>query len=262
MSYFGYSNLSLRLNIALIVPQQYKIMIIKFAKLPTAVFLCLLLLFLSLGTWQANRATEKRIFLQQQAEAQVMDAIRLSATTLDNTDTLRYRRLSVSGHYETQQQFLIDNQISEGKAGYFVLTPFILQGENKAILVNRGWVAASPDRKQLPDISMPSELTVITGRANRFPSVGIKLDGADIPTNTTPSVVQVVNSERISQKLGYPVFSFQLELDNTQANGFKRDWRTTTLMPPEQHIIYSAQWFGLALTLTLLFIVYSVKKSS
>jgi surfeit locus 1 family protein len=242
--------------------KKYKNMTIKFAKLPTAVFLCLLVLLLSLGTWQANRATEKRAFLQQQTDAQAMEATRLSVTTLDNADSLRYRRLIVSGHYDTQRQFLVDNQISAGKAGYFVLTPFVLQGENKAILVNRGWLVANPDRKQLPDVSMPSELITITGRANRFPSVGIKLEGADIPTASTPSVVQVVNSERISQKLGYPVFSFQLELDSTQPNGFKRDWHTSTLMPPEQHIIYSAQWFGLALTLSVLFIVYSIKKSS
>ncbi len=235
---------------------------IKFAKLPTLVFLCLLSLLLSLGMWQTKRASEKRHFLQQQEQAQLMDVIRLSANTEDDAETLRYRKFEVAGRYDTQHQFLIDNQISEGKAGYFVLTPFLLQGENRAILVNRGWIALNQDRKRLPDVSMTAEAVVIRGRANHFPSVGIKLAGAEIPTDTNPSVVQVVDYQLLAKKLGYSLFSFQLELDKTQPNGFKREWHITTLMPPEQHIAYATQWFALALTLTVIFIVYSFKKSS
>jgi surfeit locus 1 family protein len=232
-----------------------------FAKIPTVAFLCLLPLLLSLGRWQTNRAEEKRAFLSQQQQAQAIESVQLSTAIEDNADSLRYKKLDVVGHYELTQQFLIDNQVSDGKVGYFVLTPFRLQGENKAILVNRGWVAANANRSQLPDVSMTSEPTVITGRANHFPSVGIKLAGAEIPTDTKPSVVQVVDSAVLAKKLGYPLFSFQLELDKTQPNGFKREWHTTTLMLPEQHTAYALQWFALAATLTVLFIGYSVKKS-
>ncbi len=235
---------------------------IKFAKLPALAFLCLLSLLLSLGMWQANRAIEKRTIIQQQETALLMPGTRLSTAFEDNAETSRYQKLEVAGHYDTQQQFLIDNQISEGKAGYFVLTPFILQGENKAILVNRGWLPLNQDRKNLPDVSMTAEPGVITGRANTFPSVGIKLEGAEIPTDTSPSVVQIVDTQVLAKKLGYSLFSFQLELDKTQPNGFKREWHTTTLMPPEQHTAYAMQWFALAFTLTVLFIVYSFKKSS
>lgn len=231
----------------------------KLTKLPTAVFLCLLVLLLSLGTWQWGRAQEKRDFLQQQQVAEIAGSVPLSA----RSDVVRYQKLSVTGHYDVARQFLIDNQISAGKAGYFVLTPFILQGENKAVLVNRGWVAANPVRTQLPDVTMTSDAVgLITGRANHFPSVGIKMAGAEIPTDTSPAVVQVVDSEVLAKKLGYPLFAMQLELDATQPQGFKRDWHTTTLMPPEQHIAYALQWFGLAATLTVLFFVYSFKKSS
>jgi surfeit locus 1 family protein len=233
----------------------------KFANLPTLAFVCVLPLLLSLGMWQLHRADEKREFLQQQAQGQVADISRLSVATEDNAERLRYKKLEVAGHYDAQYQFLIDNQISDGKVGYFVLTPFILQGENKAILVNRGWLAANPDRRQLPDVSMTSEASIITGRANNFPSVGIKIAGAEIPTDTSPAVVQVVDSQVLAQKSGYPLFSFQLELDKELPNGFKRDWHTSTLMQPEQHTAYAVQWFALAFTLTVLFSVYSFKKS-
>lgn len=235
---------------------------IKFEKLTTLVFLCLLSLLLSLGIWQTHRAKEKRDFLQQQARSQVTETLRLSVATEDNAEVLRYRKLEIAGHYDVAQQFLIDNQISEGKAGYFVLTPFILQSENKAILVNRGWIAANPDRSQLPNVSLIAEPMVIGGRANNFPSVGIKIAGAEIPTDSWPSVVQIVDSQIIAKKLGYPLFSFQLELNKELPYGFKREWHTSTIMPPEQHTAYAMQWFALAFTLTVLFIVYSFKKSS
>ena len=235
---------------------------IKLTKLlPTLIFLCLLSLLLSLGLWQLNRAQEKRVFLQQQQRAEVAEAMPLSIAVKD-AELSRYQKLTVSGHYDSAQQFLIDNQISEGKVGYFVLTPFVLQGENKALLVNRGWIAANPNRTVLPDVSMTAEPdTVITGRANHFPSVGIKMAGAEIPTDSSPSVVQIVDAQVLAKKLGYPLFSVQLELDKTQPHGFKRDWHTTTLMLPEQHTAYALQWFALAFTLTVLFIVYSFKKN-
>jgi surfeit locus 1 family protein len=128
--------------------------------------------------------------------------------------------------------------------------------------VNRGWLEANPDRSQLPDVSMTSEASIITGRANNFPSVGIKIAGAEIPTETSPAVVQIVDSQVLAKKSGYPLFSFQLELDKELPQGFKREWHTSTLMLPEQHTAYAVQWFALAFTLTVLFIVYSFKKSS
>ena len=235
---------------------------IKFEKGPTLAYLCLLPLLLALGIWQLGRSEEKSVFLkQQQLGSASAEIIELSARLENNVDALRYKKVRATGHYDPAHQFLIDNQISAGKAGYFVLTPFILAGETKAVLVNRGWVPLNKDRSVLPDVQMMQAPTVVAGRINRFPSVGIKLAGAEIPTDGWPSVAQVVDSEVLAKKLAYPLFPFQLELDKDQPAGFKRDWQTSAVMLPEQHIAYAFQWFALAITLTLLFIWYSFKKN-
>lgn len=225
-------------------------------------FFGVLALLLNLSVWQWHRADEKREFLAQQQKAGQQDNLQL-LDTIDNTaDTLRYRKVTVTGHYDTAQQFLVDNQVSGGKVGYFVLTPFKLQNSNKAVLVNRGWLIANQDRKVLPDVRLKITDTItITGRANHFPPVGIKLKGADIPTDTQPSVVQVVNSQVLANKLGYDVFDFQIELNPEQDYGFKRDWQAPTIMQPEQHIAYSLQWLGLAITWVVLFTVFRIKKN-
>jgi surfeit locus 1 family protein len=234
----------------------------KFEKAPTLVYLCLLPLLIALGIWQLGRSEEKRVFLEQQGqELASSEIIQLSKASEDNLDRLRYKKVQATGHYDQAHQFLIDNQISAGKAGYFVLTPFVLQGEAKAVLVNRGWVPLNQQRSNLPDLQIGSEQTQVTGRINQFPSVGIKLAGAEIPTEGWPSVVQVVDSSVLAKKLGYSIFPFQIELDKDQPEGFKREWQTTTMMLPEQHTAYAIQWFALALTLTILFIWYSFKKN-
>jgi len=233
---------------------------LRLQRTPTMVYLCLLPLLLALGSWQLGRSEEKRALIEQEQQRSAGEALHLPAAVGDDVDALRYRRVEMSGHYDSAHQFLLDNQISEGRAGYYVLTPFVLQGAEKAVLVNRGWVPLNPDRSILPDVHIKSLQTTITGRINHFPGVGIKLAGAEIPGDGWPSRVQVVDSEMLAKKLGYALLPFQVELDKASADGFKREWRTTTVMPPEQHIAYAAQWFGLALTLTILFFWYSFKK--
>jgi len=233
----------------------------KFEKAPTLAYLCLLPLLIALGTWQLGRSEEKRIFLEQQEQGSASSEIlQLSTTIEDNVDALRYKKVQATGHYDQAHQFLIDNQISDGKAGYFVLTPLLLQGQAKAVLINRGWIPLSKDRTILPDVLIKEKQTVVTGRINRFPAVGIKLAGAEIPTNNWPSVVQVVDSQVLAGKLAYPLFPFQIELDKDSPEGYKREWHTSTIMLPEQHTAYAIQWFALALTLTILFFWYSFKK--
>ena len=223
------------------------------------IYLLILSLLISLGFWQLNRAAEKRLFLQQQ-QKRIKSDLHLTSETEDNLKWLRYRNVIIEGHYETQQQFLIDNQIVKAKAGYFIMTPFILKGSTKAVLVNRGWLAANPDRSLLPDIALLDNQNQIIGRINNFPSVGLKLQGAEIPTEGWPSVVQVAESKVLAEKLGYDLFSFQVELDPMQPQGYHRQWLENIIMPPEKHIGYAVQWFGLAITLTFLFFWHSRKK--
>ena len=234
----------------------------RFKKAPTLAYLCLLPLLISLGFWQLGRSEEKRIILEKQEQGIASpEIIKLSGSGQYNIDELRYKKVRAVGHYDNEHQFLLDNQIKNGKAGYFVLTPFIFEEASEAILVNRGWVPLNQDRNILPEIMIKHQQAEIQGRINRFPGVGIKLAGAEIPTKGWPSIVQVLNNQILADKLGYKIFPFQIELDKALSEGYNREWQKTTIMLPEQHTAYAIQWFALAFTLTLLYLWYSYKKS-
>lgn len=230
---------------------------LKFSIFSISLFLFFIVLLISLGFWQLDRAEQKKELLIKQHLSAEKTVLKLAVDT--DLKTIRYRKTQLTGHYEPSRQYLIDNQIVNGRAGYFVLTPFIIAGMNKVVLVNRGWVALNKDRRVLPEVSVDSSNRTITGTVNNFPVVGIRLAGAEIPTEGWPSVVQVVDSQVLAKKLGYSLFPFQIELDKAMRAGYIREWKKNTIMPPEKHVAYAVQWFGLALTLTVLFIGFSRK---
>jgi surfeit locus 1 family protein len=232
----------------------------KYQRTPLIAYLCLLPILIALGVWQLNRAEEKRALLKLQEQRQSTETLFLSATIPDNSDALLYKPIQALGHYDGDHQYLLDNQVNKGRAGYFVLTPFRLKNESKAVLVNRGWLPLGKSRTDLPDIDVDSKEITVTGRINRFPSVGLKLAGAEIPENSWPALVQVIDTNVLAKQLTYPLFDFQVELDKQSTNGFTREWQAPHTMTPEKHIGYAVQWFLLAITLTVLFIKYGFKK--
>lgn len=232
----------------------------KFKRAPLIAYLCLLPILLALGIWQLNRAEEKRVLISLKEQRQSAEVLILSKTLPDTPEAYLYKPIQAIGHYDTDHQYLLDNQVNKGKAGYFVLTPFMLKNENKAVLVNRGWLPLGKSRSGLPDIPVDSREITLNGRINRFPTVGLKLAGAEIPTDSWPAIVQVVDTQVLAKQLGYPLFSFQVELDKQADDGFTREWHETLAMTPEKHIGYAVQWFLLALTLTVLFVKYGINK--
>ena len=228
-----------------------------FSGFSITLYLVLMLLLIWLGFWQLGRAEQKQVFLQEQVLATEQTKVKVTAE-LDITQ-LRYRQTEFTGHYDSEKQYLFDNQIMNGQVGYFVMIPFKVDGLNQWVLVNRGWVLLNKDRRILPDVAVSIEKQTISGRINRFPVMGMRLKGAEIPTKGWPSVLQLVDAKILSKKSGYELLPFQVELDKDVQEGYHRDWKRKSKMPPEKHIAYAVQWFGLALTLSVLFIGFSRK---
>lgn len=223
-------------------------------------YLLLVALLCNLGFWQLRRGAEKQNMLDAQQAALSAPALDLNGDVLIDAAKFRYRPASLRGHYDPAHQILLDNQILDGKAGYLVLTPFLPGNGQAAVLINRGWVSLGKSRDVAPDLAIAGQIETVQGRINRFPEPGIRLQGAEIPGDSWPVRVQVVDTGLLAEKLGYALADYQIELNPDQAEGYRREWKTAVAIPPEKHRAYAVQWFGLALALTVLFIWHSSRK--
>src|SRR5690606_36015676 len=140
---------------------------------PSLAVLMLLPGLCGLGVWQLGRAEQKRVLFAQFAAGSAQPAIPL-ATALAAEEAPRYRHVRLSGHYLPARQFLLDNMIVDGRAGYMVLTPFALD-EGGTILVNRGWVPLTGDRASLPAVDVAGTPRQLTGRLDYLPRPGLVL---------------------------------------------------------------------------------------
>ena len=199
--------------------------------------------FAALGRWQLARAEVNRAMVGQFDN---MAALAPLERPVADADAFRYRPMRLRGHYAAESQVLLDNMTSHGVAGYQVLTPFRVAGE-RLVLVNRGWVPASPDRSELPEVALNStDEVVVTGRVDALPRAALTL-GEPAPVRPGPIVVlSFPDFDAIEVALGTRIERFQLLLDPAAAEGFVREWD-----PPrdrsDRNIAYAVQWFGLAL---------------
>lgn len=241
-------------------------------------------LLLSLGLWQLNRAEEKRTMLDLAAVSAAAPArplIQYQDTLADAAQ--RYARVTITGVWKPKNQWLWDNRISEGKAGYEVLTPFeTLSG--LTVLVNRGWLPVGASRLELPDVSagfarqatqvlQASRETVgadtqpeaisIEGVITR-PSKGLASGPAIEPSTSWPKRVQYLDYAAFSAALGVDlvpalVQARPIDVPATEPWHLRGNWEPTETFGPSRHLGYAVQWFALLITLCFLYFWYALR---
>lgn len=222
------------------------------ATLFTAFFLPLLL---ALGSWQLDRAGQKRALFSDFAAGGV--PVALDATRHGLAELRRYAPVRATGNYLPDQQFLLDNMVAGGQAGYRVLTPLRLD-DGRAVIVDRGWVARDFSAAGPPPIPVGNELRTVSGRLDQVPRPGIALDTVMAPG--WPKVVQFPTLDELSVALELELVPGLLLLDAAAPDGYRRDWRPSDF-GPERHIGYAVQWFALAVTLVILYLAWSFRTS-
>jgi surfeit locus 1 family protein len=215
----------------------------------------------SLGRWQLHRADEKRALYD--AFAQGSRGTRGILTLEADTPALpRYQPVRATGSYDPGRQVLIDNiSNAEDQAGYYVITPFELAGGGW-VLVNRGWVPLGASRAARPSIPVVGNLRTIRGRADNLPSPGIKM-GVPAPLAPPyPVVAAYPTREDVARLLKESNWASVdvILLDAGEPDGYVRNWAPPGF-PPMRHIGYAVQWFGLALTLAVIYVVTNFRRT-
>ena len=218
----------------------------------TAAFLPILL---ALGSWQLDRAAQKRSVEDRLFDARAQLVRPTPAGAVGEQDHLSAVRLQ--GRFDAAHLVLVDNRTFGGRVGYEVFAPLAERGDGTAVLVGLGWVPAPPERSALPVVTLPAGLVSVTGlvdhRAGDVPTFG-----EDVETGW-PLRVQRLDVERIATLLDRPLAPWPVMADRGEA-GVQQHVFDPVRMPSTTHTGYAVQWFGLAAVLLAGWVIVGVRR--
>lgn len=194
--------------------------------------------FVNLGFWQLRRLDERRdlnALVTQRLEAEPVALDELEREVGQDVGGLEYRRVTVSGHYRSDDQLLTAPRSRDGQPGPVVLT--VLQRDaGSPVLIERGWVPFNRDVVTAP---APPGGTVRVEGIVRGPEPGAAGD-AD-------QVAQIVPAE-IAERIGQPLPPYYVQLlDQRPAAAGVPLPATLPEITEGSHLSYALQWFGFAL---------------
>jgi len=222
----------------------------------TVIALSAVVIFTKLGMWQLDRADFKETVKMQFETRLAADYQRFSA--LDSLADIDYRNLILEGEFDISRTVLVDNILFEGRAGYNVLTPFILSGSQKAVLVNRGWVALGNSRDILPVIELPVLLNKVKGIASVPNTDGFRMGKVSL-TNSWPQVIPFVDVDAMQESFPDGLLPLMLWLAPDQPGYYQRSWYPVWA-DPEKSRAYALQWFIFALIAVGLYLFLNLRK--
>jgi surfeit locus 1 family protein len=224
--------------------------------IPTILVVLGMVLLVRLGYWQLDRLQQKRDFNAMMAERWRSEPLDLNTELLPadpgGFKDLEYRRVSAQGQWDYEHQVLISNQTFQGTGGYVVVTPLVL-GDNRAVLVARGWIPA--------DLAEPAALAQLDekgGIGTTTPIIGLARKSQGLPGGgiSTPPATPQSQWYRIDVPAIQGQMPYQLEpgyLEQMPEPG-----RTYNAMPIRSepialdegnHLSYAIQWFTFAVVL-------------
>jgi surfeit locus 1 family protein len=209
---------------------------------------------IAFGSWQTRRAEEKRALGAEVDRALKAAPIEISTTLVENKNLL-LKRVAARGEFVADRTLLLDNKIRHGRVGYEVITPFRLSRSALHVLVNRGWVEASPSRDVLPQVRTPAGETRVEGLAlGRLPQA------LQLKENIRGRVRQNIDLGAFAADTGLALQPIVIEQRSDSGDGLLREWPRPDA-GIERHESYALQWYSLAALAVVLAVVLSFRKN-
>ncbi len=228
----------------------------------TLVVLALMALFARLGIWQLDRLEQR-----QAANAQLVAA--LDSTPIDLNDAIEEYRLlapgkisdalanhdvEVRGTYDFSGQRIVKLQSWNGRAGVHLLTPFLIEGTDMAILVNRGWI---PDADYAAGNAYDSDagMQTIKGYVALTETISRRTPDAIVPVDPGTELFRV-DIATLSDFVPYPLAPFYLKLIPGDGASLPIPVLKEVDLSQGPHLDYALQWFVFSIGLGIAYAAY------
>lgn len=224
---------------------------------PTLITIPSLIILMALGIWQLQRLEWKETLidrLQSRAEA-APESLPPGALAIDEWE---FRRVTLTGHFLHDQELHVLNRSLNGNPGLHVFTPLRRTDvpDGSVVLVNRGWVPF--DRKEIearPDGLTTGEVTV--NGIVRFQRPMTSLQATFTPENDpAKNMWYSISLPQMAETAAMPLTNYYIVDGNDAVPGLFPVGRQWTLDIRNDHLQYAITWFGLALGLLVIYVLY------
>lgn len=161
----------------------------------------------------------------------------------------RYDWTSADGHFVTAPALLLDNQHHDGRPGVRAYRVFQSDDSTVApVLAELGWLPV-PGNRRMPGVASIAGAHHVEGLLSPPPSAGF-VRAAVVPQVDGTLLTTSLDIALLRRALQLPTLAPRLlKLDPSLPIGYARDLDILpNTLPPDRHLGYAVQWFGLALT--------------
>ena len=208
-----------------------------------------------LGIWQLDRLQQRRAFNTHVEAMWAAEPLALTDQPSDDLRTMEYRAVTVSGMYDFENQVSLRNRYFQNAYGYDLLTPLLLD-DGSAVLVERGWIPAEGNDTPADwrKYDQPGRVT-LKGQirlGETKPDLGGVSDPTLAPGQSRLEFWNIVNLERISQQLPYPLLNVYVQPNIDPADETPPiPYQPQIELTEGPHFGYALQWFAFAGILVL-----------
>lgn len=227
----------------------------------TLLVIAAVIVMIRLGLWQLDRLDQRRAFNARVEEQLAQSALEISEENLRaDLYNMEYREAIVLGEYDHDRQVVLRNQDWQGRLGVHLLTPLIIQGSDRAIMVNRGWIPYEDfeaGKLSQFDENGLVEVNGVIRRSQTKPRIGGRAD--QIPAEGEPPLQawNWINVGGIAGQLPYELLPVYLQ-GSPEPSRDQMPYRTQLELDLNEgsHLGYAFQWFTFALILAIGYPIY------
>lgn len=223
--------------------------------LKTVVVFVFVALFVRLGIWQIERHQWRQALNAELAAQLAQPPFLLNAVTDENALlAMSDRRVTVRGTFDFSEQVVVRNRNEPVLGpGVHLLTPYVLEGSARAVLVDRGWIS-SAEYQADAYAQYDSDSAEISGVVKQSENLA---RNAQISSSALTELFQIhiPQLQTQSQYELLPIYVLQTS-DGKNIDARPYQAPHTLDLSPGNHLSYVVQWFSFAIIFLVGYIVY------
>ncbi|MDA9643613.1 SURF1 family protein [Candidatus Pelagibacter sp.] len=202
----------------------------------------IILVLLSLGSWQLYRLTWKTDLISE-----IKNSLKNNPVELSKSDKKNYLRIKTSGTIDFDKQIYLYNLNDNGKPGFEIINPILIGNEN--YLINRGWIPF--DKKNQSEINLFDSNNIIGTLKTQLKANSFKPDN-DVKENYWFTLdrddIFLYTGKKFSKYIIYLNGDYKVPKP-----------KVITANISNNHKKYAITWFSMAISIFLIYLYFRKK---